>query len=148
MSNLVDGTGTVDYYPPVGFGGGHGPVGGHHPSMELVSSQLDAVEVAASPVDGHRTVDVDEDYQVSGQALGGEGRHGGHVVRAESATMALVCDRGFEIAVGNHMATLGQSRTDYLGDVLGSRGGDHQRLGPVHRVVAGRVKNHVAEPLP
>ena len=62
--------------------------------------------------------------------------------------MALVCDRGFEIAVGNHMATLGKGRTDYLGDVLGSRGGDLQGLGPVHRVVAGWVENHVAEPLP
>ena len=116
--------------------------------MELVAGQLDAIEVAASPVGGHRAVDVDQYYQVSNQALGGEGRHGGHLARTESAAVALVGDRGFEVAVGNYMAPLGQGRADYLGDVLGSRGGDHQRLGPVHRVVAGWVEAHIAETLP
>ena len=116
--------------------------------MELVAGQLDAIEVAALPIGGHRAVNVDKYYQIGGQALGGEGRHGGHLARTESAAMTLVGDRGFEAAVGNYMATLGQGRADYLGDVLGPRGGDHQRLGPVHRVVAGWVEDHVAETLP
>jgi hypothetical protein len=116
--------------------------------MELVAGQLDAIEVAASPVGGHRAVDVDKYYQVSNQTLGGEVRYGGHLARTESAAVPLVGNRGFQVAVGNYMATLSQGRADYFHDVLGSRGGDHQRLGSVHRVIAGWVEDHVAETLP
>jgi len=104
------------------IGGGAGAEHPAHPAVELGRLRLQLVRAVAAglgPLPGRRGVDVEEDDQVRQQPVRGEGRQRDDVVSGQTASAALVRDRGVHVPVGQHDRAPLQGGPHHLLDVIG-----------------------------
>ena len=100
--------------------------------MEVVALAFEAVElaIAHAPFE-HFDGCVDQDDEVRPHRVQGPLVDLANLVERQASAVSLVGERRVHAAIADHVAAGSERRCDDLVDVLGTIGGNQQRLGPV-----------------
>ena len=144
--DLVDRPGTVDDDPGVGLVLGLLREAPGDPLVELDTCSLDPIPRRADPLRGDLVGHDEQHHQVGPQPAGGPARHGPDDVHVQPPAVALVRDRGADVAVADHVAPGGQRRFDHLGEEFthaGVASGSTPGVSPFSMPLSMRSTHHV-----
>src|SRR5687767_12312370 len=145
LGELVRGSGGIEDDDALGVATREIAIRGSRPRVELRRLALEPIVHAAESAADLRGLERQQERPVGEQSADGGEIELEDALEPEPAPHPLVGDGRVEVAIADHRRSAFETRAYHLVDVLSSRGGVQQRLGPGRHVTA--VQNEIAHPL-